>query len=986
MPPPVVTAVPVPAVPKLKRPTPAGIQTNGAPASQSSPSPSISAKLPPAATAKQPQTSSSAATSTTPIAPPVNGVSASATSTRPPAPRARRDTGNQPKKTSTAVPRSAGLTRDPAMPCIFEPRPKKLTQDYILRKYTGHPPSLVVHLHATYFRFDAQESTFPYKSPMGAFLHHVRNATVPHGYLLELLTDNGVPFYEGCLIVQVHNHKLPVALAKDEARPSSKAGSSIPFSIHNHSDYITHSPWVPFPKREAADGSKPRNAPDTNKPAVTSQNGEDKENPIPSAMTAGDSKGKEPPKATVTTKVLFPTPESLQTDISIKAITPRGAADSKAGSDTSAMPPPTPMSAAPPTPATSMPPPAKRQKRQKMELSGDELHAFEGQILVATLEPLNLEVPKNRDEAITWINQISDPRHSDPPPNPKTRKRTVAEKAADKALAEEEEKYMLTGDERLTSTGGAGQNSSGDADGSGASAPQFEARFERLNTLTLIKKEHAEKKQQERERQAENERKINLQKQQQAQAAQEQAEQLKQQQQAEQARRDDATRKSQAAAQALRDQQRRMLAAQAQAQAAQAASPHSPPNPQVNNMPQPAHGHPAQNGGMAGGQPSGQAQRFAQAVSQPAVSSPIVRQHTPQNMSSPMVGNVPMSQTNSGMGGSPARPPSIVQTQPPMSAAMAISMSARGSQQSHPSGTPRMPNATPQITHGTPINRPMATPRMTQASPPPGMMVTNSPMNSNMMMGHPNNMGQPGHNPMMAAQIAAQQHQQQQMQQCMMMQQQAQMRMNAQAQQMSPQMQQQMLQQQVARQMQAMQMQNGGMMTPQQHQQHQQQQQFLQHYQATLQQQTAHMQGQVPGQPHPGNPNFANMNGMNMGIQQPMQQAQPTQAQLQQYQQQLRLRAMRQQQAQAQGGNMPQMLQHLPPQIQQQIVARSNQLVQSNIGTVAEPFGGEGNLPQDAMDKLKQQCIAKAHQEFMRRHQQQRMMQQQQAQQQAQQH
>ncbi|KAI0154410.1 Spt20 family-domain-containing protein [Xylariaceae sp. FL1272] len=953
MPPPVVTAVPPPAVPKLKRPTPAGIQTNGAPSSQSSPSPSISAKIPPApATAKQSQLTGSA-TSTTPIAPPVNGVSASTSSTRPPAHRARRDTGNQPKKTSIAVPRSAGLTRDPAMLCVFEPRPKKLTQDYILRKYTGHPPSLVIHLHTTYFRFEAQESTFPYKSPMGIFLQHVRNATVPHGVLLEFFAENGVPFYEGCLIVQVHNHKLPAASVKDEARPSSKASSSTPCSIHNHSDYVTPSSWVPFPKREVAGGSK----------LLTNDDGEDKENPTPTATTA----------ATVTTKVLFPTPESLLTEIKIKA-----------GSDTSAMPPPTPMSAIPPTPTTSMPPPAKRQKRQKMELSGNEVHAFEGQVLVATMEPLNLEVPKNRDEAIALINQISDPRHSDPPPHPKTRKRTVAEKAADKALAEEEEKYMLTGDERLSSTGGAGQSSSGDADGSGASAPQFEARFERLNTLTLIKKEHAEKRQQERERQAENERKINLQKQQQAQAAQEQAEQVKQAQ-ADQTRRDEAARKATQAAQASRDHQRRVLAVQAQAQAAQAASPHSPPNPQVNNMPQPAHGHPAQNGAMAGGQPSSQAQRFAQAVSQPAVSSPIVRQHTPQNMSSPMVGNVPMSQTNSGMGGSPARPPSVVQTQPPMSAAMAISMSARGSQQSHPSGTPRMPNATPQMPHATPINRPMATPRMTQASPPPGMMVTNSPMNPNMMMGHPNNMGQPGHNPMMAAQIAAQQHQQQ-MQQRMMMQQQAQMRMNGQSQQMSPQMQQQqILQQQMARQMQAMQMQNGGMMTPQQ--QHQQQQQILQQYQATLQQQTAHMQGQVPGQPHPGNPNFTNMNGMNMGMQQPMQQSQLTQAQVQQIQQ-MRLRAMQmQQQGQVQAGNMPQMPQQIPPQIQQQIRHRGMQIMQSNIGTVAQQYGGEANMPREAVEKFKQQCVAKAHQEYIRRQlQQQSMMQQQQAQQQAQQH
>jgi transcription factor SPT20 len=72
---------------------------------------------------------------------------------------------------------------------------------------------------------------------------------------------------------------------------------------------------------------------------------------------------------------------------------------------------------------------------------------------------------------------------------------------------------------------------------------------------------------------------------------------------------------------------------------------------------------------MTGGIPvsMGQAQaRFPQ-VSQPQVSSPIIRQNTPQTASSPMgMAGVAMQHSNSNLGqaGSPPRPPSVVQNHP----------------------------------------------------------------------------------------------------------------------------------------------------------------------------------------------------------------------------------------------------------------------------------------------------------------------------------
>ncbi|KAJ3572722.1 hypothetical protein NPX13_g4952 [Xylaria arbuscula] len=117
MAPAIVTAVPPPLPPKIKRPP---VQTNGAPSQQSS-SPSISAKKPPPVTASrqnQPLNSTNAG---------ANGVAG--TSNRPTAPRSRRDTVNasgvRGQKNSSAL-RPNGIDRDMTMIQLFGPRPEGL--------------------------------------------------------------------------------------------------------------------------------------------------------------------------------------------------------------------------------------------------------------------------------------------------------------------------------------------------------------------------------------------------------------------------------------------------------------------------------------------------------------------------------------------------------------------------------------------------------------------------------------------------------------------------------------------------------------------------------------------------------------------------------------------------------------------------------------------------------------------------------------------
>lgn len=71
-----------------------------------------------------------------------------------------------------------------------------ITEAYILKKFKGCPPSLIVHMHPTGFRFDQQDGNFSYKSPMRVFIEHLRRRTIPHE-MLEELEQAGTRFYDG---------------------------------------------------------------------------------------------------------------------------------------------------------------------------------------------------------------------------------------------------------------------------------------------------------------------------------------------------------------------------------------------------------------------------------------------------------------------------------------------------------------------------------------------------------------------------------------------------------------------------------------------------------------------------------------------------------------------------------------------------------------------------------------------------------------------
>jgi transcription factor SPT20 len=673
-------------------------------------------------------------------------------------------------------------------------------------------------------------------------------------------------------------------------------------------------------------GSLPDKTSDDEKTKTAAE--KDKEN-MPAPGQPGDaSRSKSASKkAKVSTVVLHPTAITQYIDLAIKASTP-AATPSNARREShvdgiGATPisatgprPQTPLIAIPSTPHLGMdPPPAKRARREKMELDGKNIYTAESQIKLATTAPLYLEPVESASQAEKLLEALSHPEHSSSVPQPKTRKKTVAEMAAEESAAADEEQYMLILDERYN-TGAPGGANPVDGDGQVAGA-SFEPRFERFKAIDSIKLQVEENKKREKIRQAEA-----IKKQHQEQEAREKANaEAKKRQQEEDARRQahiqlQQQQMRQQAQQQATETIRRQQAAIGQSQNAQ--NQQAMKGAQAQNP----HGHPAQNMGMqnaANGMNATQHRMMQQQqqFSQAQASSPIVRNATPHNVSSPMVASnlgIAMQQSTSSMGGSPPRPASVVQQNHQMTPALAHAMRAQGSQQSH-GGTPRMPNATPQMAHGQ-MNQ---TPRMSQASPIPGHMIQTPQMGAANMM--PN--GQIVNAQMQQAQIIAQQQHQQRLRQ----QQAAQMGS-------SPIAQQQMASQQF---MQAQQM------AAQQHMAQQQQPGMMAANPITAQY-AAQMRAMVAAQAQ----NSMQQSGQNFMAGKP----QVTPQMIQQAQQQAQHQAALQQAQQPMPGQQQQAM------IQNQIQQLARQIYHQQLPAFTNQWNG--NPPPEAQAQYRQNCTQQA--------------------------
>ncbi|RPA74721.1 hypothetical protein BJ508DRAFT_418493 [Ascobolus immersus RN42] len=334
----------------------------------------------------------------------------------------------------------------------LEPVPYVITADYILKKFKGSSPSLILHLHPNHFRLEGQEGGYAYTSPMKALLEAIQEGKVPHQFVTELY-DVGVPFYDGCLIVQVNDHRTTTVDEKSTIK--QKSGTRKIASINNYHECLTPSPLVPFPEQSPAAANTSTSVSTSETPKATSEI-------VPA---------KEKPKVKTFTTVLFPNAATLTKDIEAATMKTAISGGGKPG---------TPMTAR--TPVTARMAETKLDEATALKLEARALLLQAGQLI--------LEPARNFEHSLKILDALKHPLHSGPPPKPKVRKRTNAEMQADEAAAAEEERMLLVWDEQRYPQSA----SSGTQAPLSAVANDQENVFKRFRTLSEIKKKHDEKK------------------------------------------------------------------------------------------------------------------------------------------------------------------------------------------------------------------------------------------------------------------------------------------------------------------------------------------------------------------------------------------------------------------------------------------------------------------------------------------------------------
>ncbi|KDQ19191.1 hypothetical protein BOTBODRAFT_63293 [Botryobasidium botryosum FD-172 SS1] len=90
------------------------------------------------------------------------------------------------------------------------------TNEQFLKLHAGSPPSLSVHLHQDHWRFN-QSGHCLYHTPIASLLEDIRARRLPVDFL-SILDQTGVPWYDGCLIVEIYDHR-DVEASENPAEP-----------------------------------------------------------------------------------------------------------------------------------------------------------------------------------------------------------------------------------------------------------------------------------------------------------------------------------------------------------------------------------------------------------------------------------------------------------------------------------------------------------------------------------------------------------------------------------------------------------------------------------------------------------------------------------------------------------------------------------------------------------------------------------------------
>ncbi|KAJ2798735.1 Transcription factor spt20, partial [Coemansia guatemalensis] len=152
----------------------------------------------------------------------------------------------------------------------------------LLERHKDEQPSLTLHLFDSHFRFEGQEGVFLYNGPMRFFFDSLNEGKIPVD-LVDVLTQVNCRYYDGCLIVEVHDHRRPA----QEPRSKKRRVSGL----------LT---WPSYSERTQEAQALPE-------PGTTAING----------VAADDSQGDKDAASTVYKKVMRPTPETFSLDLAL---------------------------------------------------------------------------------------------------------------------------------------------------------------------------------------------------------------------------------------------------------------------------------------------------------------------------------------------------------------------------------------------------------------------------------------------------------------------------------------------------------------------------------------------------------------------------------------------------------------------------------------------------------------------------------------------
>ncbi|KAK7206370.1 Spt20 family-domain-containing protein [Myxozyma melibiosi] len=195
----------------------------------------------------------------------------------------------------------AGMLDDDSMMRVSGRRPKldeykfAETSEEILEKYKGFPSSIDLHIYPTHYRFGNQDAVIPASSPsIKSFMDQVKLGQIPPP-AVEIFHEAGVKFYEGCIILEVYDHR---------ANSSGFTGE------HTSQEFNNPSSSLPLVSSTSSKPSPQQKQQPTNT-AVVDQKPGDQQSSATSSSANQQSSG-EPHRERI---LLHPTPLSLWYDL-----------------------------------------------------------------------------------------------------------------------------------------------------------------------------------------------------------------------------------------------------------------------------------------------------------------------------------------------------------------------------------------------------------------------------------------------------------------------------------------------------------------------------------------------------------------------------------------------------------------------------------------------------------------------------------------------